>query len=42
MEKEAKTIYEAPDTDILVVKTAGIICQSGGVEDYDTELPLEW
>ena len=34
MEAEAKEIYQAPTLLVVEVKTEGIICQSGLLNDY--------
>lgn len=42
MEVNDKRPYEAPAVEVLEVKTEGIICSSGGTEDYNKNSPLNW
>lgn len=34
--------YEAPAVEIVPVRSEGIICGSGGTEDYNKNSPLDW
>ncbi len=34
--------YEAPAVEIVPVRSEGIICGSGGTEDYNKNSPLNW
>ena len=34
--------YEAPAVKIVPVRSEGIICGSGGTEDYNKNSPLNW
>ena len=35
METRKKELYEAPAMDVVEVKAEGVICQSGGTQNYD-------
>ena len=37
-----KVSYESPEVEIVEVKNEGIICASGGTEDYNRNTPLNW
>ena len=34
--------YEAPAVEIVPVRSEGIICGSGGTEDYNKNSPFNW
>ena len=41
--QSAKQPYEAPSVEVLVVKSEGIICGSGGTQDYNVpDSPYNW
>ena len=42
MELKHKEQYENPSTEVVEVKTEGVICGSGGVGDYTTNNLQEW
>ena len=42
METNNKELYEAPSTTVVDVKFEGIICGSGGTEDYHRNDPDTW
>lgn len=42
MEEKRKELYEAPSTTVVEVKTEGIVCVSGGTENYKRNDPDEW
>jgi hypothetical protein len=37
-----KELYEAPSTSVVDVRFEGIICISGGMEDYHLNDPVFW
>lgn len=39
---EAKSVYEAPATAVVEVKTEGIVCLSGGLQNYNREDEEDW
>lgn len=41
MEAQVKETYEAPSTQVLEIKTEGIICGSG-LNDYNRQIPEDW
>ena len=41
MEKPHKVLYETPSTLVFEVKTEGVICQSGGMQNYDWNNPSQ-
>ena len=42
MEAKNKETYEAPTMLVVEVKTEGIVCQSGGLRNYNREDSEEW
>ena len=42
METQPKAPYTAPETEVLEVRTEGIICGSGGLNDYNTQPGQNW
>ena len=42
MEETRRLLYEAPVTSVLEVDIEGIVCQSGGLKDYDRENGQTW
>ena len=42
METSRKTPYQTPTSTTIEVRTAGIICQSGGLEDYNHGTDQNW
>lgn len=42
MESKHKEQYENPSTDVVEVKTEGVICESGGAQDYTPNTLQEW
>lgn len=37
-----KLPYEAPAIEVVEVRNEGIVCGSGGTEDYNKNSPLNW
>ena len=42
METKNKKTYEAPAMMVVELKTEGIVCQSGGLRNYQREDYEEW
>ena len=42
MEAKDKEIYEAPSMIVVDVKTEGIVCQSGGLQNYNRGESEDW
>ena len=42
MEMNEKLLYETPSTMVVEVKFEGVICQSGGTEDYNRNDTYNW
>ena len=42
MEYKTKETYEAPAMMVVELKTEGIVCQSGGLRNYQREDYEEW
>ena len=42
MEIQNKETYEAPAMMVVELKTEGIVCQSGGLRNYQREDYEEW
>ena len=42
MEAKDKKIYEAPSMIVVEVKTEGIFCQSGGLQNYNRGESEDW
>ena len=42
IEMNDNLLYEAPAVEIVPVRSEGIICGSGGTEDYNKNSPLNW
>lgn len=42
MEAKDKEIYEAPSMIVVDVKTEGIFCQSGGLQNYNRGESEDW
>ena len=42
MELQNKETYEAPAMMVVELKTEGIVCQSGGLRNYQREDYEEW
>lgn len=37
-----KQFYEAPETQALELMHEEVVCQSGGLLDYDRQIPIDW
>lgn len=37
-----RIIYEAPESTVLELKTEGIVCASGGLNDYNRQSEENW
>ncbi len=37
-----KDLYEVPSIKVLEVKTGGVVCQSGGTENYNRIITEDW
>ena len=42
MEAKNKETYEAPTMLVVEVKTEGIVCASGGLQDYNRQDAEDW
>lgn len=42
MEIQNKETYETPAMMVVELKTEGIVCQSGGLRNYDRQEYEEW
>ena len=42
MEVNNKQPYETPAVMVVEMRSEGIICASGGTEDYNRNTPLNW
>ena len=42
MEETTRLLYEAPETNVLELTNEGIICQSGGLTDYNRGSEQTW
>ena len=42
MEMNEKQLYEVPSTMVVEMKFEGVICQSGGTEDYNRNATENW
>jgi hypothetical protein len=42
MEAKNKETYEAPTMLVMEVKTEGIVCASGGLQDYNRQDAEDW
>ena len=42
MEASQKLLYEQPLMVLIEVKSEGIVCASGGTENYNNNNPVSW
>ena len=42
METSIKQLYETPSTRVVEVTTEGIVCESGGIENYNRNSQEDW
>jgi hypothetical protein len=38
----SKETYEAPEMEVLEIKAEGVICESGGMDNYNRTIPVDW
>lgn len=42
MERTVKEFYETPTVTVVEVQTVGIVCESGGLENYNRNTEEDW
>ena len=42
METKLKELYESPLVKVVYVGSVGVVCQSGGLQNYNREKSEDW